>query len=291
MDINSLVDFYNSPAQLKEFLDSKNMAMQKKFGQNFMINGDARKKIAEQLDVSENTKVWEIGPGLGCMTWNYLTKGADVTVFEIDRGFIACLHEFYKDFEDRQKFKIIEGDCLKTWKKIPAQNGMPQRVCGNLPYNIAATFIADTITEGMGFERCVWTVQKEVAERMCAKANTENYSAFSVLCQWAYDVKLLNVLGAGNFWPKPNVASQAVLFTKKEKPLECSNPKYFVSLVHALFSARRKTIHNNIKQVMLPDVDADSMIIKAGLSPNDRAESLSVKQLLILSETILANKK
>ena len=82
---------YNSPTELKNFLESKGMSMQKKFGQNFLINAQARKKIIDALDIDETSKVWEVGPGLGAMTAEILSRGAELTVFEIDRGFISIL--------------------------------------------------------------------------------------------------------------------------------------------------------------------------------------------------------
>mgnify|MGYP002711083230 CR=1 FL=1 len=188
---------YNSPSELKAFLEQSGMAMQKKFGQNFMINQSAREKIFSLLELKKDELVWEIGPGLGCMTELILSSGANLEVFEIDRGFISILKQFFEQQEKSEQFKIIEGDVLKNWKKTFYENPQkPAKLFGNLPYNIAATFIADTITENVVFEKCVFTVQKEVAQRMAAKKGTENYSVFSVLCQWGYNVKLDLVLGS-----------------------------------------------------------------------------------------------
>jgi 16S rRNA (adenine1518-N6/adenine1519-N6)-dimethyltransferase len=204
---------YDSPVALKNFLDSKGMAMQKKFGQNFLINSQARKLLVDSLKVDENTTVWEVGPGLGCMTSEIIQRGAKLTAFEIDRGFAAVLKEI---FEGNENFSIVEGDVLKTWKNYYKENGLPDRFFGNLPYNIAATLIADTIENNCRFDKCVFTIQTEVAQRMIAKPGTADYSSFSVLCQWAYDVKNIMDRGGGNFWPKPNVGSRTVLLTKKE---------------------------------------------------------------------------
>ena len=88
---------YNSPIALKNFMDENNMAMQKKFGQNFLVNADARKKLIDVLDVKPGMKVWEVGPGLGAMTSEILRRGALLKVFEIDKGFIALLKVFFKD--------------------------------------------------------------------------------------------------------------------------------------------------------------------------------------------------
>ena len=88
---------YNSPSELKSFLDEQGFAMQKKFGQNFMINGEARKKIVDVLDPKEGEVIWEVGPGLGCMTEEIMNRGAKLNAFEIDKGFIGLLHQFFEE--------------------------------------------------------------------------------------------------------------------------------------------------------------------------------------------------
>lgn len=277
---------YNSPSALKDFLETNNMGMQKKFGQNFMINPDARKKIIDALHVEKDMEVWEIGPGLGCMTNELLEHETKVTVFEIDRGFVSMLNQFFKKQIDDNNLTIIQGDVLKSWKKQYELTPQTKRLTGNLPYNIAATFIADTITSGIIFDSCVFTVQKEVADRMIALPGTENYSSFSVLCQWMYNVKSLFTLAPGNFWPRPNVASAAVSFERKQKPYSCSNPSLFVTLVHTLFASRRKTVYNNIKPLVPQGIDSKQWFANAGIEPSERAEDIPLDKLLELSQII-----
>ena len=277
---------YNSPAELKQFLDSHGFSMQKKFGQNFLINETARNRLIEALQVSKETKVWEVGPGLGSMTSGLLEKGADLTVFEIDRGFASLITEFFEEYSQKNSFRIVEGDVLKTWKKQLDEKNLPDRFFGNLPYNIAASIIADTIENNVRFERCVFTVQKEVAQRMCAKPGSDDYSSFSALCQWAYDVKPLLDLTGGNFWPKPNVDSRAVLMTKKSDFPCCKNPALFIKMQRALFSSRRKTVRNNLSQFLKNNDLAVTCLEKAGIDIMKRAEVLTLPELLNLSDII-----
>ena len=276
---------YNSPVALKAFLDENGMAMQKKFGQNFLVNETARKKIIDYLDVCTGTKVWEVGPGLGCMTSEILERGANVTAFEIDHGFARLLREFFSDYAKNEKFELVEGDVLKTWKKYASEHGIAERFFGNLPYNVAATIIADTINEGVRFEKAVVTIQKEVAQRMSAKEGTENYSSFSVLCQWAYEIKSVVDLAGGNFWPVPNVASRAVLMTKRADFPRCENPKLFMKMIRQLFSSRRKTVRNNLLALAGAE-KTDAALEKAGIKGSERAEDLSVETLLKLSDCL-----
>ena len=277
---------YNSPAELKQVLDANGFSMQKKFGQNFLINEDARRRLVDALELTEGMKVWEVGPGLGAMTNTILERGADLTVFEIDRGFASLISSFFEDYTKCGTFRIVEGDVMKTWKGQLKSAGQPDRFFGNLPYNIAATIIADTIENNVRFEKCVFTVQKEVAQRMCAKPGTADYSSFSALCQWAYDVKPLLDLAGGNFWPKPNVDSRAVVFTKKADFPCCKNPELFIKMQRALFSSRRKTVRNNLSQFLKNNDLAVSCLEKAGIDIMKRAEVLTLPELLHLSDVI-----
>ena len=272
---------YDSPVALKNFLDSRGMAMQKKFGQNFLINSQARKLLVDSLKVEENTRVWEVGPGLGCMTSEIVEKGGKLTAFEIDRGFAAVLKEI---FEGKENFSLVEGDVLKTWKNYYKENGLPDRFFGNLPYNVAAAIVADMISEGVRFPRAVVTVQKEVAMRMAAKPGTEDYSSFSVLCQWAYDISNITDLSGGCFWPKPNVESRSVLMVQKEDFPRCKDSKTFMKVLRAIFVQRRKTIKNNLNGITNCASETEEILEKAGIEPTVRAEKLDLETILKLSD-------
>ncbi len=281
---------YDSPSFYKNFLDSHGMAMQKKFGQNFLINPKARIKLAEALELDQNMTVWEVGPGLGCLTHEILKRGANLTAFEIDRGFCNVLTEIFSDDYQQQtgygKFKLVPGDVLKNWKNEFIDNGsrIPDRFFGNLPYNVASVIIADMISEKIRFDIAVVTVQKEVAMRMTAKPDTENYSSFSVLCQWAYNLSNVIDLSSSSFWPKPNVDSRAVKFVKKEKFPDCKNPEHFLKILRAIFVSRRKTLKNNLSGFYHDTQKALEVLNKTGINPELRAEKLSLEEILKLSD-------
>ena len=285
---------YDSPLLLKALLEKRGFGMQKKFGQNFLVNRAQREKLVDSLDLSDTSTVWEIGPGLGSMTSLILDRNADLVAFEIDRGFCEILREI---FEDKDNFTLIEGDVLKNWTKAIDLKGIPSRLFGNLPYNIAAAIIGDMITAGIRFDMIVITVQKEVALRMAAKPGTEDYSSFSVLCQWAYNVSTIMDLAGGSFWPRPNVTSRAVKMVKKADWPMCESPMVFMQILRALFSSRRKTVKNNLAawltQSLLVsenetgDTEAARILSEAGVDPGARAETLSLKEFLSLSDVVV----
>lgn len=269
---------YNSPAALKAFLDKNGMAMQKRFGQNFMINKSARERIIEALELKTGAYVWEIGGGLGALTAAALKKGARLKVFEIDRGFVKILKDIFAADIENGRLEIAEGDVLKLWgEAYRKEKSPPVKIFGNLPYNIASSFIGAAIEQNAAFEMCVFTVQKEVAERMRAAPASKTYSAFSVLCQVRYNIKSLMVLSPGSFWPRPEVASETVIMTKKEG---ASLPPHFAECVHLLFGARRKTLYNNLKDI-LSEAGCDARVFfrECGADSSERAENLSVAQI------------
>ena len=277
---------YNAPSVLAAVLDEHGFGMQKKFGQNFLINAHIRQGLVSALGLSAGNTVWEVGPGLGSMTSLLLEAGTDVTVFEIDRGFVRLLTSY---FGSNPLFHLIEGDVLKTWKaEYPRQ--VPDAFFGNLPYNIAAKLIAATIEAECFFNRMVITVQKEVGLRMTAAPGSADYSSFSVLCQWAYDVEPIRDIAPAAFWPKPNVESRALRFIKKQSPQPVRDARLFLTLVRGLFGARRKTVKNNLstllaargKKVLL----AEALLKEASIDPAARAESLTVYDFIRLSDIL-----
>lgn len=286
MQNTELLPDYNSPSSLKLFLEDRGMAMQKKFGQNFLINQYAREKLIQTLEPVQGKKIWEVGPGLGCMTSIMLEKKADVTAFEIDKGFVRFLNSLFTpiNFSEFGKFTLIEGDVLKTWKKEWQENGLPDYFFGNLPYNIAAAIIADMISCGARFDCAVITVQKEVAQRMEAKPGTSDYSSFSVLCQWAYDIKTITDLSGGSFWPRPNVDSRAIKMTKKKDFPRCKSIDHFMKIQRSLFVSRRKTVKNNLGLFYKDMNKAQSVLERAGIDPQIRAEKLTLEEFLHLSD-------
>jgi 16S rRNA (adenine1518-N6/adenine1519-N6)-dimethyltransferase len=278
---------FNSAAELRAFLDEKALGMRKKFGQNFLINPAVRNALADALEAQAGESVWEVGAGLGAMTSLLLEKGLCVRAFEIDRGFIGLLNDF---FSANNNFTLVEGDVLKTWPDQPPA----LYFLGNLPYNIAGTLLANFIVKRRFFRRMVVTVQREVAMRMTAAPGSPEYSSFSVLCASAYHVKPLMVIKSASFYPRPNVDSQAVLMELRDDAEDSPLPPCFHSMLRGLFSSRRKTIKNNLAafldsrgkcSVSLQSA-LDDIFAKSRLDGGDRAEALAFEDFAMLAKII-----
>lgn len=262
---------------IEDVLLAHGYSMNKKFGQNFLISDTFRRRIVSLMALEEGMPVWELGPGLGSITSLILEEKAKLTAFEIDHGFASILRD--EAFRDERNFSLIEGDALKT---MFSEREVPERIVGNLPYNVGSEMIARLIEEGILPERMVFTLQKEVAERMVATPSSSSYSSFSILVNFDYKVTIPFLVGRTSFYPKPNVDSAVVLMERREgNRLENGKRKSFFSFVRLLFSSRRKTIRNNLSS-RYEKSRIDDALLKAGLNGSERAETLSESVLFSL---------
>ena len=153
----------DSPADIRALLEVRGLALKKRWGQNFLVNRGARQRLVEILAPQAQETVWEVGPGLGSMTGLLAASAARVIAFEVDRGLVSYLGE---TLGDTVNISIVSGDFLDTWKGTLQARGNPDRILGNLPYRSASMMIADIIESGMRPSRMVFTVQRELADRM-----------------------------------------------------------------------------------------------------------------------------
>ncbi len=278
---------YDSPVEIERVLKASGLAMTKKFGQNFLINGQMRSRLVSLMEVEEGMRVWEIGPGLGAVTHMLLREGVNLTAFEIDHGFVKILNE--QAFNDEDNFTLVEGDALKTLfrkRLLP----LPERIVGNLPYNVGSVMIAKLIEESYLPPIMVFTLQKEVVERMVSKVGSESYSSFSVLTQIDYENTLALKLSRGSFWPSPNVESAVVVMKKREQSLvPGSHRETFLTLLRAIFAQRRKTLRNNLQSSLYGNNGKDfveKILLLSSLDGGERAEALPVSKIVDLAAAI-----
>ena len=277
-----LIQNYDSAAELRSVLEANGLNMSKRFGQNFLISTGARSKIIDILDIDSSSKIWEIGPGLGAMTHMVLEVSNLLTVFEIDYGFIKYLSEA---FGHNSGFKIVTGDFVKTWGEIAITDGKPDKILGNLPYNSASAIISSLIENSCIPESLVVTVQKEMGQRMISPPGSKNYSSFSMLCQYVFNVQNMGDLKSGSFYPAPDVTS-SILELKPHNLYKDVNSQLYFKIIRDLFQSRRKTIKNNLSRgwtgTNIPWNIVENALLETQISPNDRGENIAVKDIVRL---------
>lgn len=249
--------------------------MSKRFGQNFLVDPNAREKLYAALGTTAPAHVWEIGPGIGAMTALLLERGHSVTAFEIDHGFARILRDL---FGDNPRFALVEGDFLKTWQG--ARSAAPGIVFGNLPYNVALAIIGDLLESDTVPPKMIFTVQKEAAQRIVAVPGTKDYSAFSVLCSSVCRTKILYDIGASAFWPRPRITSSVIALTPRPDPIAEGDRMGFSRFVRSAFSSRRKTLRNNVIAMGQGFSEKlDGTLSSLGIVADVRAEALKPEQL------------
>ena len=277
---------YNSGPALRSFLHERGLSIRKQWGQNFLINPEARRAIVDALEAEKDAAIWEIGSGIGNMTSELLERGYKVQSFELDMGLSCLLEEL---FASNSNFSLIKGDVLKTWKTAERA----PYLLGNLPYNIAAMLIGKLITEQCFFRRMIITVQKEVALRMTAAPGSKDYSSISILCASAYKAKIIMTLKGKSFYPVPHVDSSVIRF-ERDSSIELP-PPIFYPLLRALFSARRKTIYNNLQKFIANSGTlntgiaaelAQAAIKECSLNGRERAEMLNIETFFALANVL-----
>lgn len=276
---------YSSISSITRLLEENGLGMTKKFGQNFLVSMSALDRITALSGACEGMRVWEVGPGIGALTTKLLQTGAEVTAFEIDHGFCRILRE--QAYVDVPNFKLVEGDALKNWKTEWETQGTPDIICANLPYNVGSIFIASVIENRCLPQTMVFTLQSEVVDRICAKQTDDAFSGFSILTGIDYENTDAMRLRSGCFFPSPNVDSSVVVMRKRENPLvQDAEARDFLELVRILFAQRRKTVKNNLKATGKSSADIDRALTECGISQTERAEKLSVEQILALKRSL-----
>lgn len=265
----------DSSSEIRALLEERGLALKKRWGQNFLVNRRARERLVSLLAPRPEETVWEIGPGLGAMTALLLEVSAKLLAFEVDRGLCRFLSE---SFADRASFHLVPGDFLETWRGSLAAHGRPDRILGNLPYRSASLFIADIIEGGIRPLSMVFTVQRELADRIASRPGQKSYSSFSVLCQSCFSVVNRGDLQPGSFWPVPEVVSSIVEMRPRADAPDARTLRVLSTLVRGLFVSRRKTIRNNLSGERFTGLFsaeiAREALDQAGIDPGQRAEQI-----------------
>jgi 16S rRNA (adenine1518-N6/adenine1519-N6)-dimethyltransferase len=280
---------HDSPAEIRATLERLGLRSQKRWGQNFLINPHARRRIVDLLEAGASDTVWEIGPGLGALTVELLRQAGRVVAFELDWGLIRFLEQ---ELAGETRFELVPGDVLKTWRPELERRGLPDRIVGNLPYSSASALIGDLAEANTRPPRLVFTVQRELARRMTAVPGQKAFSSFSILCQVTYKVESWMELNPGSFYPAPEVSSTVVLLTPRAQGRQPVDRELFVRLVRALFASRRKTLWNNLLAGGFTregrEQSVRAALAAAGIEPGQRSEALAPEQFVELSDRLAA---
>lgn len=274
--------------EIKDLLSRHGFRFSKSLGQNFLTASWVPEQIADCSELDENTGVLEVGPGIGCLTEQLSMQAGKVVAVELDKALKPVLAE---TLEGRDNVEIVFGDVLKLdIKELVAEklDGLRPVVCANLPYNVTTPLITAFLEAGC-FDTVTVMIQREVAKRICAKPNTADYGAFTVLVNWYADAEILFDVPPSCFIPQPKVTSSVIkLKMRSEPPVEVRDKDIFFRVVRAAFGMRRKTLLNALSAYFgeFTKADIEKILVSAGFDPQIRGEVLSIGEFAQISDEI-----
>lgn len=265
---------------VKELLKKYGFTFSKGLGQNFLINPSVCPKIAEYGFAESGYGILEIGTGFGTLSCE-LAKGADkVVAVEIDSRLLPVLGETMADFDN---FKVINADIMKTdLDSLIKQefDGLKVAVCANLPYYITSPVIMKLLESEIPAEAITVMVQKEAAQRLCARMGTREAGAITAAVNYYGSAELLFNVSRGSFMPAPNVDSAVIQIRPDNKYRnKIDDRELYFRVIKGAFAQRRKTLANSLNASIGVEKTVIYDILKEmGLKETIRCEQLNMDQ-------------
>ena len=273
---------------IKRLFEENGFSFSKSLGQNFLINPTVCPNIAEQGGCAKNVCALEIGTGVGVLTRELAARCDKVVAVEIDGRLKPILAETLADFDN---VEVIFADVMETdlanliEEKFGGRNTV---ICANLPYYITSPVIMKVLESRLPIRSMTVMVQKEAADRICAKTGTRECGAITYAVNYFSEPRVLFRVNRGSFMPSPNVDSAVIrLDIKQNSELSDKEEKTLFRLVRAGFSQRRKQLVNPLSaELKLSKSEVAALLENIGLKPNARAEELTLNDYITLSKSI-----
>lgn len=284
------VKYLGSPAATLAVINKHNFAFQKKYGQNFLTDGNIVDKIVRLSGVTEEDFVLEIGPGIGTMTQLLCGKAREVAAVEIDRRLIPILEETLSEYDN---VSIINEDILKVDIAALAEEkngGRPIKVVANLPYYITTPIIMGLFESHAPIDSVTVMVQREVADRMQTGPGSKDYGALSLAVQYYARPEILMNVPPECFMPRPKVGSAVIrLVRHAENPVQVKDERLMFRLIRASFNQRRKTLVNglcNSPEINIPREEIVRAVEALGKGASVRGEALTLAEFARLADML-----
>ncbi|MCR5477324.1 MAG: 16S rRNA (adenine(1518)-N(6)/adenine(1519)-N(6))-dimethyltransferase RsmA [Lachnospiraceae bacterium] len=277
------------PQKTIEILKKYDFRIQKKYGQNFLIDPHVLERIVTEAQVGPEDLVVEIGPGLGSLTQHLAEHAGEVVAVEIDRNLIPILEETLAEYHN---VTVLNEDILKVdLTQLSHDHGdRPLKVVANLPYYITTPIVMGLLESRVPLKSITVMVQKEVADRMQVGPGTKDYGALSLAVQYYAKPEIVANVPPNCFIPRPNVGSAVIRLTLHDAPpVRVRDEKRMFALIRAAFGQRRKTLANalsNAPEIRVSREQVTKALGELGLSETIRGEALTLEQFAGLSDLL-----
>ena len=273
---------------IRDLLARHGFHFSKSMGQNFLIDPEVPRRIAEASGADAGCGVLEIGPGIGPLTAELAQRAGKVVAVELDRALLPVLAETMAPYPN---VEVVPGDVLKLdLTAIAAEKfqGLTPIVCANLPYNVTSP-ILEKLVESPCFTAFTVMIQREVARRLCAPQGSSEGGSFSLFLQYHMEPELLFDVPPEKFLPAPKVTSAVIRCVRRERPaVNVADEGFFFKVMRGGFLLRRKTLANSLSAALpgIPKESIQQAIADMGLPAAVRGEQLTLEDFAALSAAL-----
>lgn len=279
-----------SLTQVRELMRRHNFFPRKKWGQNFLVDGNILNKIAGSCEANRDHYIVEIGPGMGALTTRLTRYGRGVLAIDIDRDLQVMLEEVLADKDNVELLfaDILEVDLEKELSRAFDLDEPPSyQVCANIPYNITTPIIFYLLENCPYLQSATLMMQKEVAERILASPGGKDYGLLTLMTSYYASSELLMHVSRNCFYPRPEVDSAVLRLTPRQQKIKVKNEADFKALLRTSFQKRRKTILNICTDFSGQEKNQiHGWLIQWGISPLARPENLSLEDFALLANNL-----
>lgn len=273
----------------RKLLAQHGLQLKKSLGQNFVTDPHIIEQIIHAADISPQTGIIEIGPGIGALTEKLAKKGKQVIAVELDQRLLPVLRAL---FQDQTHVKFIHGDALKMdYHRLIKEFTDVQEVnvVANLPYYITSPLLIHLLQNRYPFQQMVVMVQKEVADRLVASPGSKAYGSMSLFAQYFSQVEKVFTVSRNVFFPRPQVDSAVVKFHIREEPaVKVMDESLFFQIVRASFAKRRKTLLNALSSAFSSQLSKQEVLnglTQAQIDFQRRGETCSLEEFAELTDS------
>jgi 16S rRNA (adenine1518-N6/adenine1519-N6)-dimethyltransferase len=271
-------------SEMRELLDRRDIQLTKSLGQNFLHDTRQLERIVAAAQLTPSDKVLEIGPGLGPLTALLLAGAGEVLAIEKDFRLVELLRERFAAFTP-PRFELLHADALDFLRQEP-RDWHHWKLVANLPYSVASPILVELAIGPRSPSMLVVTLQLEVAQRLMARADDDDYGVLTLLVQLDFAPQGWFKIPSGCFFPAPDVDSACVCLVRREAPLlPGSRRQIFRRVVKLAFSQRRKMMLKLLKQEWPREI-LEAAFASLGISLQERAEKLSLEQFVALTKIL-----
>ena len=266
---------------MRDLLAKRDIQLTKSLGQNFLHDAHQLERIVAAAELTPADKVLEIGPGLGPLTALLLEKTGETLAIEKDGRLVEVLRERFASEISSSKLNLLHDDALEFLQREP-RDWRDWKLVANLPYSVASPILVELAAGARAPKMLVATLQLEVAQRLMAQTDDDDYGVLTLLVQLDFEPRGLFKIPPGCFFPSPEVDSACVRLVRRETPLLAGEQReIFRRLVKKSFSQRRKMMLKLLKQEW-PKEKLEAAFAELQISPQERAEKLSLEQFVAL---------